>query len=138
MHLTKALALSCCYFFITGFSVDNPLHVLPDFSMKIIESGQYNDVGDRIDDSAIIKAKIGARFGFYYQTTPLPEGEIRFLEYVTIHPPIFSDDGKSIKTTIMPIAKPSINGMIFSGASFSFQSPSDLMPGAWRIEVRCG
>ncbi len=127
-------------------------------SAKVVSHGIYRVTGVTVADGAVdaagrpvrasgaeleqateaIPARIGGNFGFEYQISGLPRDRSVSLELIARHPPIRGADGSTRTESrgTMPIR--TATGSYHNVFLYRFDTPSDLAPGGWTLQVSVG
>jgi hypothetical protein len=85
-----------------------------------------------------IPARLGIRFGFWYEITNLPvkDGDLVEIVKVVKHPPITKPDGtmsKGFEFTETPVVR---DGRTKGWTGYGFDQRYELAPGIWEFEMK--
>ncbi len=127
-------------------------------SAKVVSHGIFKVTGAAVADGAVdaagrpvratgaeleqatdaIPARIGGNFGFEYQISGLPRDRAVPLELIARHPPIRGADGTTRTESRGTMPVQTSTGSYHNVFLYRFDTPSDLAPGAWTLQVSVG
>jgi len=87
-----------------------------------------------------IPAKLGVRFGCFYEISNLPiaDGEKVKLVRVTRCPALNKPDGSIFTGAELPLSYTVVRGRVEQYTGFGFDHDYELVPGTWTFEIRFG